>query len=148
MTATVRIGRRKFLRRALAFAGLGAWVWSRPLMACSGASVRTALFQKLHRMFDGQLGSVEGIGHVYLESLASLPSAHAMADALLADVPDLEGACLHADLEPFRTVLWQAIRRDFSAERTVELRGYVLSLTECRVGGVAALLGADRPAST
>ena len=137
---TNRIGRRKFLHWTLTLAGFGASGLLRPLTASGGDAVRTALFQKLHATFDGRRRSVEGVGRAYLNSLASVPSANAMADDLLAAIPALSKACLHAGTEQVQNVLWQRFRRDFAEERTVELQGYVLSVTECRLCGLIALL--------
>jgi hypothetical protein len=83
------------------------------------------------------------IGKAYLEVTPAEASARRLIDAI---AEGLEGglAAIEADPHRLRGALAVRIRRDFEEDRTIQLEGWILSRTEARLLGLAALVGPQR----
>lgn len=135
MSARGELSRREFLLLAAAFGAplvpwrgiLGAWP------APDGASAQTVLIGLLRRR-----ASARVIGQAYLAATPAEAEAGRLVERITMQ---LEGGASALRLAPdrLRTLLAARVLRDFDEGATVQVRGWILSRTEARLCGLAAL---------
>jgi hypothetical protein len=85
-------------------------------------------------------GSAKIVGLAYLRSVPS----EAKVDILIDLISSLDVAqraeLAHADEDELKEILLRHQRQDFEHERVVNIRGWILSETECRLCALAALV--------
>lgn len=95
------------------------------------------LLVKLSNIYDNTT-SAAMLGKAYLERYPEETNKQRLV-ALICSDPWLEIRFLSADTAGLRKLLGYHVRRDFTNGQTVKLRGWVLSRTEVRLYGLAAV---------
>jgi hypothetical protein len=122
--------RRQFIGMAAAGAAGLAW----PVAARDGEHLRLTTLAHPHLLDvlrDERV--VCDLGRRYRKSVPAENSAHALAQAILADPPATATTRLNARVN-------HQVQRDFAEGRTVTLNGWVLSVTEARQCALYSLL--------
>jgi len=83
--------------------------------------------------------TARAVGLEYLQAPKAERSANALATALAHDLQYQRHDVRNATDAELRGLISVRITRDFEEERIVELRGWILSLTEARLCGLAAV---------
>jgi hypothetical protein len=134
----LRVGRRRFLLVALG-AGLPLGLAPFRPWHLVVAFDRREPAARLARLLRGR-DSARAIGREYLRSLPRAASASVLVNAIALGLPgghSTLGAVGDAEL---RALLAERSRADFGEDRTVRLRGWLLSETEARLCALAALV--------
>ncbi len=84
--------------------------------------------------------SASAVGRRYLGERREPPSVTRLTDDVAASLRGGRRAIVEADDGALRELLAGAVRADFGADRVVEVDGWVLSATEARLYGLAALV--------
>jgi len=131
-----RITRRRWLISVLAF---GLYVFCPPLRArsvptLSGDAQRARLVQLAANQPSARI-----VGSAYLLISPDEASADLLFERLLTALPDGRRALNVASDHELRKQLLGAASDDFRAQRTVNLDGWIVSLTEARLCALAAL---------
>ena len=131
--------RRAFLIRALLATGLlaGAWggqhLWRDDRRRVSAAKARR-LAEVLVPAFAGSAAAAK-LGAAYLEQFPDEADLRRLAARLTADWSAQERSAAPAELV---ARVRRQHRHDFDEGRTVVLKGWIVSITEARVGALAA----------
>lgn len=135
------ISRRDLLKR-LTVGGLAATL-PLPLVLGPGREAFEPLALRLARLFS-QAHSAAFIGERYLATHRETPDASVLAARVAGDLRHylrLSGA----GSDGLRALLAAQQKEDFAAGRTVNVEGWILSLTEARLCAIAALAARSRP---
>jgi hypothetical protein len=134
MTFFQSLGRRGFLKSALAMAGaLGtpeAPLWEGRGHPDPGT--------RLSRLI-GARESARAIGTAYLKVTPGEQASGALSDALTRNLADGREALSALDDAALRLALSIQVRRDFETSDVIELEGWVLSRTEARLCALVAI---------
>ena len=95
----------------------------------------------LLRVF-GNMASATAVGRAYLAAYPSQASLEALTDSLVGGLTAVPQWRTFSKTE-LQAALRAQIRQDFAAERTVKLQGWLVSLTEAQLCGLAALIAHD-----
>lgn len=139
MSGEKTISRRAFLAFAAA-AGAALLARARePAQAALQEARERLLIGRLTRLLTHQ-ESARAIGLEYARQYPAEARPAYLLGAITAGVPGGGAALLAAPDGERRALLDRAMREDFTAERVVKLRGWVLSATEARLCALAALV--------
>jgi hypothetical protein len=130
------IGRRQFLVGA---AGLGALLGVRSAGIWVSGSRRLdgpRLAGLLHHPESARV-----VGAEYLRVAEGRNTAGGLTAELIAELPAPRNTLRGASDDELRHILAVGARNDFAAGRTIELDGWVMSLTEARLCAIAARCG-------
>jgi hypothetical protein len=129
------VGRRAFLALV---AASGATLLARGRLPGSALSRsrHDALVERLASLFEHR-ESARIIGLEYARTYPHEADAAHLVEAIVATAG---GELLRASDQRLRAMVDRAVRDDFGAERTVKLRGWVLSATEARLYALVALV--------
>ncbi len=94
---------------------------------------------KLANLF-AQKESAATIGSAYLRSTPTEAAVPILLARLFRNQPRPEHWVVRTDVGTLRKTLAQQIRRDFATEQVVTVDGWVLSITESRLCGLATLV--------
>jgi hypothetical protein len=138
MIQSVNITRRAFLARLVYFGAFGV-----AALNCS-AKPRTsddvaALSSKLSE-FHHDTPSAKVVGLEYLHFRPSEANADVLVDLIASVDGERRAEFTLADKKKLRDILRAQQCHDFEHERVVNVRGWILSETECRLCALAALL--------
>ena len=98
-----------------------------------------ALASKLANFYaDKQSAKI--IGLEYLRSVPSEANAGLLIDLICSFAREQRAEFAQADKQKLRELLLLRQHQDFELERVVNVRGWILSKTECRLCGLAALI--------
>jgi hypothetical protein len=131
---------RRHLMRALT--SLGAFALLSPGRAL--ASLRIAnpydpLALKLAQVFTHS-PSAAIVGLEYLRCVPGEADVDRLVDLICASLPTRRAELAQADMEKLRELLRSQQRQDFDRDHTVKVQGWILSQTEVRLCGLAALI--------
>ena len=138
MIQSANITRRTFLAGLVYFGSFGV-----PALSCS-AKPRTsddvaALSSKLSE-FHLDKPSAKVVGLEYLRFRPSEARADVLVDLIASVDGERRAEFTRADKQNLRDILRAQQCQDFEHERVVNVRGWILSETECRLCGLAALI--------
>ena len=96
----------------------------------------------LLRVF-GNMASATAVGRAYLAAYPAQASVEALTESLVGELTAVTPQWRTLSKTELQAALRAQIRRDFAAERTVKLQGWLVSLTEAQLCGLAALIAHD-----
>lgn len=96
----------------------------------------------LLRVF-GNMASATAVGRAYLAAYPAQASVEALTADLVGGLTAVTPQWRTLSKTELQAALRAQIRRDFAAERTVKLQGWLVSLTEAQLCGLAALIAHD-----
>jgi hypothetical protein len=131
-------------RRLLGTIALAAgWLAFRPGWAWSayGATPEHSLARRLVEVFRRRQSAV-AIGRAYIRGVAEAPRVEGLLQEVVADLDPPANELRRAPQPVLRQTLHARIRQDFAEGQTVRVDGWVLSRTEAKLCGLAALLEA------
>jgi hypothetical protein len=131
------LSRREFLLLAAAF-GAPLLPWRTLFGACSGADGAAARTPELLAGLLRRQASARVIGRAYLKATPAEAAAGRLVDMITMRLEGGAGA-LRAP-ERLRGLIAARVARDFEEGATVRVRGWILSRTEARLCGLAALV--------
>lgn len=125
------------------------------LLGVSAATVASSLLRRLPRTLGadsaalgllrvfGDMASATAIGRAYLAAYPAQASVEALTESLVGGLTAVNPHWRTLSKTELQAALRAQIRRDFAAERTVKLQGWLVSLTEAQLCGLAALIAHD-----
>jgi hypothetical protein len=84
------------------------------------------------------------LGESCLTEAVREQDARAVARLILSSAPRLADACRKYGSHSFQAAARRQIQQDFEAAMVVNVTGYILSVTECRLYSLAALMERQR----
>ena len=96
----------------------------------------------LLRVF-GNMASATAVGRAYLAAYPAQASVEALTADLVGGLTAVTPQWRTLSKTELQAALRAQIRSDFAAERTVKLQGWLVSLTEAQLCGLAALIAHD-----
>ena len=130
--------RREFLAQ-LGLGAASAWAFSGAgVLAC--AEARDPLVGALEGLFDDP-EAARAVGAAWLAEQSAPPDYTQLLSALAEGRVDEARALARSDPAAVLERLRKRHRADFAADRTAEVQGWVLSITEARVCGLLAATG-------
>jgi len=143
MIVVTRISRRSFLATWVYLGGLGfmppGWALRRPHAIIPS----DPLASKLVSFFVHE-DSAKMVGLEYLRSAPLERDVCLLVDLICSFRFDRRTRLLQADAEKFREILLHQKQQDFECDRTVNVRGWILSQTEVRLCALTALAWRSR----
>ncbi|MGH8895972.1 MAG: hypothetical protein ACRDZ4_02850 [Egibacteraceae bacterium] len=143
MSTRPTIGRRRLLMGAMGGFGLSLglrslrpWPWI--------AQSRGADAARLARLLKHER-SARVVGQEYLRAAPAEAERDALAGLVVGRLPAQHRTLSTVTDHQLRELLVLAVRQDFQEGRTVELHGWVVSLTEARLCALAARCSATAP---
>ena len=139
MTERARSNRRQFLIVALRAGGGALLGWLAPWRALveidAPAPARRLSGLLVHQQ------SARDVGRAYLRAAGpAAPTVDGLVELVARELPGRGRTLRRASDDELRRLLVLRCQRDFADERTVVLDGWVASVTEARLCGIAALL--------
>jgi hypothetical protein len=130
--------RREFLQRLGAASALAASGSMAAALACGES--RDPLPAAIEGLFDDP-EAARAVGAAWLAEQSAPPDYKQLLSALAEDRLDEARALARRDPAALLERLRERHRADFAADRTAEVQGWVLSITEARVCGLLAAAG-------
>ena len=103
------------------------------------AGKREPLPEKLAKFYIDKK-SAKVVGLAYLRSVPSEARVELLVDRICSFNGSLRGELAQADAQKIRELMLSRQRQDFEHERVVNIRGWILSETECRLCALTALI--------
>jgi hypothetical protein len=94
--------------------------------------------QRLARLF-AHLDSAQTVGQEYLSAVPAEAGARTLVELVTRGMPNRSGMLRAATEDELRAFFALRVSEDFARQRTVDLSGWILSLTEARLCALAAL---------
>ncbi len=139
MITRANVTRRIFLRTLVCLSALGLTRPARGLAKLDEASAPNPLASNL-AMFFTHKESAAKVGLEYLRSVPEEADANRLVDLICSSQSEGRANLVEADLERLRELLRRQHLQDFEHGRVVKLHGWILSETEVRLCGLAAII--------